>query len=558
MKRKKSLLLVSFLAVVALLAGCASGTVPAAPMKAATPAAPTGGAPVAKALPSPTAKPAADQPRYGGTLVVAIKTATPHFDMVQETGGMVQLPLAPLHNLLIQHDPLSDFKITGDLAKRWEISSDSLNYAFELNEGVKFHSGKVLTAEDVRFNLERIISPPKGTLSARKELYRNVKAMEATDSRTLKITLKEPQGSFLTLAALPYSFISDPDIIKQKGDMKRDVVGTGPFRMQDFVYSISFTAVKNADYFVKGRPYLDKVIFYTITDEMTRSAAIRTRQVSMLPLYGAVSTSLSNQIQKTDPNIVLQKRITPGPNPLIPNINIAPWNDVRVRQAVNLAIDREAAGKAVRDFYPGYGYVLPGSIWALPKEELMTMPGYRQPKDRDIAEAKRLLAEAGYPDGFEAPLLHVTHAYGKEVAQVVQSQLAKVGIRLKLQGLESAAEKKAIYERAFSLSAKSDATAIGDPDVLLGEYFLTDSPKNYAGWSSKQFDELYALQSKTMDQAKRKEIVWEMQRLVHREVPRIGIVWSTFYAVSLFEVRNWFQGESLFLGNSLQDVWLSK
>ncbi|MBI2906654.1 MAG: ABC transporter substrate-binding protein [Chloroflexi bacterium] len=545
------------LLLVLLITSCAPAA-PVASPKSATPVSTDGTVSrAAPGSPTPAAK-AASEPRYGGTLTIAIKTATPHFDMLQETGGMVQLPLAPSYNLLIQHDPLKDFSISGDLARSWDISPDGLAYTFRLNEGVKFHNGRPLTAESVRFNMDRIVNPPKGTLSPRKELYRNIQNMEAPNATTLKLTLREPQASFLALAALPYNFISDPEIIKQKGDMKRDVMGSGPFRMKDFVYSVSFTAERNADYFVKGRPYLDRLVFYTITDEMTRSAAMRTKQVQILPLYGAVSTSASLQMQTSDKGIVLQKRVTPGPNTLVPNLKVAPWSDLRVRQALNLAMDRDAASKAVRDFYPSYDFMLPDTPWGLPKEELASLPGNRQPKDQDIAEAKRLLAQAGYADGLEAPLLTPSPVYSREFAQIAQAQLAKIGIKTTLQLVETAAWKKSVYDGAFTLAAMSDASAIDDPDILLGEYYLTGSPKNYGGWSNQKFDELYALQSNTMDQAKRREMVWEMQRILLKEMPRVGVLWSTFYAASWSEVRNWSQGRSFFLGNQLQDVWLAK
>ncbi|MBI2908224.1 MAG: hypothetical protein HYX92_11305 [Chloroflexi bacterium] len=217
-------------ATVALLwLSCAPAAAPASAPKPA--AAVATEAPQAKSAPSaPTStKPSAEAPKYGGTMTVALKTATAHFDMLQATSGSQQVPLAPAYNLLIQHNPTDDFKITGDLAKSWEISADGLIYTFPLNEGVKFHNGKLLTAEDVRFNLDRIVNPPKGILSPRKELYRSVDRIEAPDPGTVKITLKQVQASFLTLAALPYNFIADPDIVRQKGDMKRDVVGSGPF-----------------------------------------------------------------------------------------------------------------------------------------------------------------------------------------------------------------------------------------------------------------------------------------------------------------------------------------
>ncbi|MBI2906433.1 MAG: ABC transporter substrate-binding protein [Chloroflexi bacterium] len=545
-------LTIAGLVLLACAPGGAQTKTPAGPPKAAAGEASRPGAATA------TPKAEASAPKYGGILPIALKLPTPHFDMISETGGMVQIPMAPAHNLLLKHDPLKDFAVAPDLAERWEVSSDGLTYLFHINRGVKFHNGRPLTAEDIKFNLERIASPPKGTLSVRMELYRNIERIETPDQLTLRIRLKQPQASFLTIAALPLNFISDPETIRQKGDMKRDVVGTGPFKMLDYVYGVSFSAVKNPDYFVKGRPYLDKVVFYTITDEITRSAALRTRQVLALPLFSSVSPSIVQNMKAAEPSLVVQKRVTPGPNSLIPNVKVAPWSDVRVRQAVNLAIDREAASKVVRQFHPGYGFVVPGSVWQLPQEELTTTPGYRQPKDQDIAEARRLLAEAGYARGFQSEFLSTSTIYTKETAEFASAQLAKLGIDLRIKILETAAWKKAAYDRTFNLGIIADASAIGDPDVLLGEYYLAGSPKNYGDWSSKRFDDLYASQSSALDPGKRKELVWELQRLLHKEAPRIIVVWTTVDAASQPEVKNWYQGSSLFLGNDLQDVWLSK
>ncbi|MBI2906648.1 MAG: ABC transporter substrate-binding protein [Chloroflexi bacterium] len=556
MIRKKWFFPVALIAVMGLAADCAPAAAPPAsrpPVSAqATPAKPAASGPTA------TAKPAEASPKYGGTMVVAIKNLTTHFDMHQETAGSLQLPLDPAYSLLLRHEPSQDFKIRGDLAKSWEASPDGLTYTFRLNEGVRFHNGRPLTAEDIRFNFDRIISPPKGMVSPRSELYRNVLKMEAPDASTFRVVLKNPQASLLELMAMPYNFIFDPDVIKQKGDMKRDVMGTGPFRMLDSVYGVSFRVKKNENYFVKGRPCLDGATFYTINDEMSRSAGLRTRQLTALPLFGAVSTWLSLQMQKTETSLVLQRRVTPGPNSLIPNTKVAPWSDVRVRQALNLVMDRETASKSLREFQPAYGYVLPDSIWQLPKDELMAMPGYRQPKEQDVAEAKRLLAQAGYAGGIETTILCTTTSYIKEHAEFAQAQLAKIGIKATVQALDSPAWKTRIYDGSFGLAGYADASAIEDPDILLGEYFLKGSPKNYGAWSNQKFDDMYALQSKTVDTAKRKEMLWEMQRLLHQEAPRVISVWSTFYAVSWPDLKDWRQGRSFFLGNQLQDVWLAR
>lgn len=543
-----------------LAASCA----PAVPAPAAGPK--QVDTPVSKAAPGPTApspspspKPAAQQPKYGGTLLLANRLEPAHFDMHQDTSIGIQLPLAPCYSLLLQNDPADENRIVGDLAKSWEVSADSLTYTLRLNEGVKFHDGTPLTAEDLKFNFDRIVFPPTGTISARKDLFRAVDKIEATEPLMLKMTLKYPQPSFLQLLAMPENFIFSPEVIKRKGSMKLDVVGAGPFKLSSYVDKTSFSVKRNPDYFIKGRPYLDGITLYIIVDARTRSAALQTKRLHALPLSADLTPAEATQLKRTEPSFIVHERAQPSQVAVIPNTQVKPWDDLRVRQAVSLVIDRELGGKMVRGGYlPGYGFTMPMGKWSLPEKELMAMPGFRKPKDQDITEAKRLLAEAGYSAGFKTNLLSSPQTQVAETAVFAKDQLAKVGIAADIQVVDGAATKQRLLAGRFEIAAYNDSSTTDNPEIMLGECYLTGSPKNWGKWSNPRYDELYAEQSKTVDTQNRLELVWEMQRFLHREAPRAIVAWARRFAVMWPEVKDWLPAHSHYLNNKFQDVWLNE
>ncbi|MBI2906651.1 MAG: ABC transporter substrate-binding protein [Chloroflexi bacterium] len=510
--------------------------------------------------PSPTAIASSEQSKYGGILATVCRATVPHFDVhqLQTIGG--QAPFASAYNQLVELDPLDETKLVGDLASKWELSSDALVYTFRLNEGVKFHNGRPMTSEDVKFNMDRIIFPPKGVVSVREEMYRAVEKIETPDQLTVKITLKRSQPSFLRLLALPFNFTFAPEVIKQKGDMKRDVMGTGPFKLQNYAEGVSLRMQRNPDYFVKGRPYLDGVMTYIIVDEMARIAAFRTKQVVLLPLNAEVTAVRAAELQKAEPGITVQKKPEPSMTALTPNVQVKPWNDIRVREAVNLLIDREAASKVVRagGYYPGYGFVQPGSPWALGEQELMSMPGVRRPKDQDVAEAKSRLSEAGYPAGFKTTLIASSSIHVKEAAEFTRTELAKIGIDAEVRIMETSVFRDRLVGGGFDAAVVGDTFADPDPDLVLGEGYLTGSPRNYGKWSNAKYDELYTAQSSASDTAKRKEIAAVMQKLLHKESPRVVITWSGRFALWWPQLKDWRPGTTVYHSNKFQDVWLAR
>src|SRR5262245_49174132 len=208
------------------------------------------------ALPGPA--PAAETPRKGGVLLAVIGADPPSLDPHQEsTFANIQL-VAPLYSLLLQIDPYNYPKIIGDVATDWKISPDGLTYTFKLRQGIRFHDGSPLTSTDVKPTYDKIVSPPEGVASVRKEAYTAVDRIDAPDPTTVVFKLKFPSASLLGNLASPWNVIYPTKYLdKDPNYFKTNVVGSGPFKFKSYTRGSTFEGERNPDYFVKDRPYLD-------------------------------------------------------------------------------------------------------------------------------------------------------------------------------------------------------------------------------------------------------------------------------------------------------------
>ncbi|MDP2952308.1 MAG: ABC transporter substrate-binding protein, partial [Chloroflexota bacterium] len=359
-------------------------------------------------------------------------------------------------------------------------------------KGAKFHDGKPVTAADVKANFDRILSPPKGSTIPFAALYHALGKVETPDDYTVKMSLKYPQAAFLDMVALPYMVMFPKHILDAKGDMKKDMVGSGPFKFKEYVRGVSVEVVRNPDYFVSGRPYLDGIKTYVITDTAAMFSALRTGQVLMAGVSQLeVGPAELEILKKEVPGIVTQVRAVPLLPSFVPNVKRKPWDDVRVRRAVSLAADRQGALKVLAQGLGEMGsYNMPG-LWGIPKEELLKLPGFRQAKDADLAEAKRLLAEAGYPKGFKVTIKPRQVKAMVDIAIYMKNELAKLGIEAAVEPVEAGAHKVLLLKGDFEATAFRDGSPGWDPDVIFGEYFVTGAGKNYGQWSDPKVDELF-------------------------------------------------------------------
>ncbi|MBI2909279.1 MAG: hypothetical protein HYX92_16665 [Chloroflexi bacterium] len=561
-------------ALALLLASCAPAAAPAATPKPAAaptakPAAPTalGKAPATAetpapkpAAPAPSPKPAADQPRYGGILTVVVFGDPPTLDLHQESDLGAHVPLGPAYNGLLQYDPLKNDKVISDLAESWDVSKDGTEYTLRLNKGVKFHDGSTLMARDVLFSLERSYNAPRGTLMPRKDIYAQVLKIEAPDDSTIKITMKAPQYAFIPQLARGENVIFSKAFTEAKGHMKGEVMGTGPFKLKRYNAGSQLELTKFPDYFVKDRPYLDGVAYYVMPDAATRFAAFRTGRVMLTAPGGSVlsaSEGAAVQSQMKD-KAVAQKFTTLAWHELLFNFTRGPGVDFRVRQAINLAIDRP---KAVEVALEGSGRVgglmLPGSEWAIPQEELLKMPGYRQPKDADVAEAKKLLAEAGYPNGFEVTWPVRRGREWENIAIFLKDQAAKLGINAKIELLEYSIYLDTRRQGNWDMFPISGALRISDPDEA-SQRLMSGGAFNYGKFSDQKYDELHKKQGSTMDVSERRKISLDLQKRVLELQPKIITAWVDRWVGYWLTVKNYVPGIGQYNNSKHANVWLAK
>lgn len=545
MQTKKLLVMVSLLTVVgSLLTGCAPAAAPGAES-------PKAGAP------SPTPKAAAEQPRRGGILMTASAGDPPSLDIHQESTYMTQLPLGGAYSTIIQFDPMDDTKIIPDLAEKWDVSADGAIYTFYLRKDVKWHDGKPFTATDAKFSIDRMRDPSKGTLGPRKGWFEPVSKVETPDDYTVKVTLSRPYATLLSALATGMSPIVARHFVEEKGDLKKDALGTGPFKFKEYKRGVATELERFPDYFVKDRPYLDGVKTYVIKEPANRFAALRTGRVHLLMSHVGLSGEEVEVVKKEEPDITVTKVVMPLIEGLILNANKAPFSDTRVRRAINMAIDREAAPQFIMRGSTMSGALMPPTgQWDIPREDLLKVPGFRQPKEVDIAEAKKLLAEAGYAQGFKTAVM-ARAQMTEDSAIFTRDQMAKIGIDATVDIQETAASYDRLRKGEFDMAAWSIGAILDNPDLWFAELYVSKSPRNYSGVKDTKVDELYDKQSRTADLAARKKLVIEAQKAALESLPIVPLVWNARNAAHRKEVRN-FKFAMTFNNDKYQDVWLAK
>ncbi len=511
---------------------------------------------------TPAAVQAAETPRRGGILLAAIAAEPPSLDPHQEaTFANIQL-VAPFYSTLLQFDPLHFPKIIGDVATDWKIASDGRTYTFKIRQGIRFHDGSTLTAADVKASYDKIIFPPPGVRSTRKTGYSTVERVEAPDPGTVVFKLKSPSASLLANLASPWNVIYPKKYLDQDPNyFKTHVIGSGPFKFKSYVHGSTFEGERNPDYFVKDRPYLDGYKFFISTDTSVRAAAIRSGRayIEFRDLPGAEVEAIRKQLGN---KVVVQETPVTAAWGIWLNNKVKPFNDARVRKALTLAIDRYTASRVL---YPlnGLKYVggtmRPGSEWAMPQPELEKLPGFGPDAEKNRAEARRLLAEAGYPNGFKLVLKNrnIKLPY-QDFAVFVIQEWKKIGVEAEHRPVETAAwfadgQNTGNYEAIVSAPTRF----MDDPDLWLNRYTTGDT-ENWGRCSDPQLDDLFARQTRALDSGERKKLVNEIDRIVLENAYYLPGLWWTRNVVHWAKVKNWVAPPNYYSNQKLQDVWLSE
>jgi peptide/nickel transport system substrate-binding protein len=417
-----------------------------------------------------------------------------------ETPGIITpfMVLYALHDAMVK--PMPGQPLAPSLAKSWSASEDGLSYEFVLRQGAKFHNGDPVTAEDVKFSFERYRGNSRDVMKNR------VAAVETPDPQHVRFKLREPWPDFLTFyaSASGAGWVVPKTYVEKVGDdgFKRAPIGAGPYKFVSFTPGVELV-FEAFDQYWRKTPGIKRLVFKVIPDETTRLAALKRGEVDIV--Y-SIRGELAEELQRT-PGLTLKPAVIQGPfwiyfpDQWDPK---SPWHDERVRRAASLAMDRKTINDALT---LGYSR-LTNSI--IPD----TFEFYWQPPAPvyDPDKAKQLLAEAGYPSGFDAGEYYCDSSYAN-LGEAVVNNLREVGIRAKLRPLERAAFFEGYGNKKLKDIIQSGSGAFGNAATRLDAYIVKGG--TYAYGNYPDIDELFQQQAVDLDHKRREAILQKIQQLVY-------------------------------------------
>jgi peptide/nickel transport system substrate-binding protein len=508
---------------------------------------------------------AQETPRPGGELVFIVPAEPPSFDAHREESFSLIHPAAPHYSTLLRVDPNdpSGTRIVGDLAESWSSAANGRTWTFKIRRGVKFHDGSDLTSRDVKASYDKIVFPPAGVASNRKGEYLAVEAIEAPDATTVVFRLKWPAASFLASLASPFNWIYKADILARDIHWyEKNVMGSGPFIFGEYVKGSHWTGRKNPAYWDRGKPYLDGYRAIFVRETAAQIAAIR-GQRAMIQFRGFSPPDRDSLVQALGNRIRVQESPWECANPLAINHERKPFDDRRVRRALSLALDRyqgAAALSKISIFKEIAGVQGVGTPLAAAPAELEKLAGYGRDITAARAEARRLLKEAGVPDGFAFTFRNraIRDPY-EPLAVWLVDQWRQIGLNVKVETLELATLYNEIRGGNFDVAADFHCSYIVEPDLALFKFQSSDvSHVNYSRYIDRTLDELYQRQSRATDREERRRVIREFEkRLLDEEVHYIFTFQWHRIVPHHARLRGWTITPSHFLNNQLDTVWLA-
>jgi len=480
-----------------------------------------------------------------------------------------------IYNQLVEYNPETPDRndIRGDLAKSWELSKDGLTYTFRLHENARWHDGKPVTAADVVFSLDSMMEPGAVRPLVRAALgtYYNRGTARAIDAHTVQLPTLFQAPELIPLLSNDRFKIVAKHWVESGTDTDKweNAMGSGPFKPGKFNKDVSVELVKNQDYWKKGLPYIDGMRHITIVDKGTAIAAYKTEQVLMTVFMITNFSSKEAARLQEDAKDKLTVHFVPNTTfvGVMFNSTYKPFDDVRVRRAINLAIHRRpfvetiGAGPGTEAMAPALG----SDTWfGKSAAEIATLPGFRELDGKkhpdDLAEAKRLLAEAGFPNGFKADMMVRTVLEFPDMAQIAVDQLRRfLNIDLTIRPIDSATGLARYGKRDYALAVQATAHELIEPDAIVSKVWMPGGLYDeWTGWvPPKWFEEDFYKQSREVDREKRKVILRRMEEyLIHEDPgPYALLYWSPRNWVVNNRIKNLYPGPALWTSTRHENIW---
>jgi peptide/nickel transport system substrate-binding protein len=505
---------------------------------------------------------AASSPQRGGILPFAVDAEPPNYDCHANFSFVLIHVVAPHYSTLLKFDTANYPQVVGDLAESWTVSPDRRTYTFKLRPNVLFHDGSKLTSADVKVSYERIIHPPQGVTSVRQADYAAITSIDTPDPQTIVFHLQWPDAAMLANFASPWNCIYSAAKLAEDAQFpKTHILGTGPFVFVEHVKGDHWSGKRWEKYFQSGKPYLDGYRAEFIP-QATAVKAMESGRI-MAQFRSFTPTERDEMVETAGNRVEVREGPWTSYVALVFNANQPPFNDVRVRRALSLAIDRWNGAEALANTtflkYVG-GLMRPGSALATPEAELVTMPGFSRDIAASRAEAKRLLAEAGVTN------LELTLTNRKDVpvpyhgaGNFVVDAWREIGVKATHELLTTKEWQSALETGKFAAAIDLAADYFDDPTICLARYVSRDlSPSNHAGSTDRFLDALYIGQAISTDARERAKIVRDFERHALTEAATVPLLWWNRIVVSAAKFKGWNMSPSQYIGQDLADVWLDR
>jgi peptide/nickel transport system substrate-binding protein len=510
----------------------------------------------------------AETPKTGGTLTYMIPAdAPPSLDGHRETTYATVHSAAPFYSTLIRINPESPSSPTDFVCDLCTVmpqpTDDGRTYTFKIRDGVKFHDGSPLTAADVAASWNAIIHPSEVTTSARESYYIMVDTVAAPDPTTVMFHLKFATGAFLPALADPYAWIYKKEILdKDPRWYEKNVMGSGPFKFAGYELGQSIKGVRNPDYYHDGQPYLDGFTGIYADKQAVRVEAIRGDRAAM-EFRGLPPSARDQLIKELGDKVAVQESDWNCGNLVTPNHKKKPFDDVRVRRALLLAVDQWHGAPAlakIANVHTVGGIVFPGSPLAATREELQQIAGFWPDIEKSRAEAKRLLKEAG-AEGltFEFLNRNVDQPY-KYVGTWLIDEWSKIGLHVTQRVVPTGPWFEAMRSGNFDLVLEANCEGVVNPLMDTQKYLPRSVyTENYGNYDDQKEIDLYQQMLHEPEIAKQRALMREFEKhVVDTEAHEFPMLW--WYRIIPYRsyVKGWKISPSHYLNQDLSTIWLDK
>ncbi len=503
--------------------------------------------------------------KAGGILKVGHFDSPASMSMLEESTVAVNRAIMSVFNNLVLYDQHvvqnSPKSIVPELATGWAWNEEGTELTMPLRQGVKWHDGKPFTAADVKctFELLQGTAPEKLRINPRKSWFTNLKEVTTKGDYEVTFHLARPQASFLAMLATGWTPIYPCHV--SPAQMRLHPIGTGPFKFVEFKPNQSITVARNPDYWKPGLPYLDGIEWTIIKDVSTRLLAFMAGKTD---LYPAVTIPQLKDVKAQRPEAVCEMYSANVSRNMIVNRSVPPFDNPDLRRAISLSIDRKAFNDIINQGQGQIGAVMqppPDGLWGMPPEVLQTLAGYHPDIAKSRADARKIMEQLGYgPDKRLGVTMSTRNiAPYRDPAVILISQLKEIYIDADLDPLDTTQWYPRLTRKDYTVGVNVTETAIDDPDPAFYENYVCDAQRNYTGYCNKEVDQLIDQQSAESDIAKRKQLVWQIERKLVEDDARPILFYPRGANCWRPELKGLtIHANSIYNGWRFEDIWLDQ